>query len=354
MIRRLSCCLLVGVAALVAVAPAVAGHSCGPPPCGPSYVERTVCVPQWVVEKRKVVCTEYRKEQREYKYTVYRCVPETKQVTRQYTVMVPERRQKEVTYTVCKPVVKEVEQQYTVCVPEWKEVQRTCTVMVPVWKEEQRTCTVLVPHKEHRVGTRRICKMVPVTEKRTICRDEGHWEQQLVQVPCGGGLLGLFCCAPACCTTTVCRNVWVPNIVKQEVEVTVCKPQIVEEQYEYDVIVCKPEQRTYTVKVCSYEPQQRTYTAKVCSYRQEVRTRRVKLCSYEPQKVTRTVEYVVCVPQTREQVCNVTTYKTVAEERTGTCTVLVPHQVEKEVEVKVCRMVPKKVLVPAGCGHCCW
>ncbi len=43
----------------------------------------------------------------------------------------------------------------------------------------------------------------------------------------------------------------------------------------------------------------------------------------------------------------------VPEERTVDYTVCVPHQVQKEVEVTVCKMVPQKVTVPAcssGCG----
>ncbi len=59
---------------------------------GPQYVEKTVCEPQWVTEKRTITCTEYASEVREKVVTVYRNVPETHQVTRQYTVMVPEQR----------------------------------------------------------------------------------------------------------------------------------------------------------------------------------------------------------------------------------------------------------------------
>ena len=55
-------------------------------------VEKTVMVPTWVTETRKVNVTEYRREPRERTYTVTRMVPETNAVTEEYTVMVPEHR----------------------------------------------------------------------------------------------------------------------------------------------------------------------------------------------------------------------------------------------------------------------
>jgi hypothetical protein len=45
----------------------------------------------------------------------------------------------------------------------------------------------------------------------------------------------------------------VPNVVEEQVTVTVCKPQITEEPYEYQVTVCKPEVRECTVKVCDWK-----------------------------------------------------------------------------------------------------
>ena len=56
----------------------------------PVCVEKTVCVPEWVTEKRIVRCTEYVPEQHTKTITCYKLVPEVKEVTRQCTVMVPE------------------------------------------------------------------------------------------------------------------------------------------------------------------------------------------------------------------------------------------------------------------------
>jgi hypothetical protein len=51
----------------------------------------------------------------------------------------------------------------------------------------------------------------------------------------------------------------------------------------------------------------------------------------------------------------VTTYRREEFQRTISYTVDVPHPVEKEIEVQVCRMVPKTIQVPVYprcCGSC--
>ncbi len=309
---------------------AMAGSPCGG--CGDvTYVEKTCYVPEWVTETRMVTVCEYAQEQREVKQMVHKCVPVQKEVQRCCVVMVPEQRTRMVTYNVCRPVVQEVEQQYTVCVPQWREEPRQYTTCVPVVEKRQ--------------GVRRVCKMITEEVVKTVCVDRGHCETQMVEVPCLSRRCGRFghrCCDPCCCqpcTTTVCRRVWVPNIVEEQVTVTVCKPQIVEEPCEYMVTVWKPEVRTCTVRVCDW--------------RQEVRTRKCHVTTYETDVVQKEVAYTVCVPQQKTWTETVTCYETQAEEVTRTVTVCVPHQVQKEVQVKVCRMVPKTVQVPVRCGSSC-
>jgi hypothetical protein len=81
------------------------------------------------------------------------------------------------------------------------------------------------------------------------------------------------------------------------------------------------------------------------------------------EQQTREVTYTVCVPVKKTVSYDVTVCKTVPVEKVRRCTVMVPHQVEKEVQVQVCRMVPKTVTVPVnggcssgcaprGCRHC--
>jgi len=275
--------------------------SCATDCGGCQCVQRTVNVPTWVTETRTVQCTEYRPEIREKTVTCYELVRETKDVECEYTVMVPEQRTKVQEYTVCKPV----------------------------WREEEREYTVMVPQEETRQGTRKVCQVVPVTKTRTICRDEGGWEEQCVTVSrrcCG--LCGLWgCCKPSCgsccgdpcgdscCQQTCIKKVWVPNIVREEQEYTVNCRQWVDEPCEYTVTVCKPETRTCTVKVCSYEKETKT----------------------------RECTYTVCVPEKRVKTRQVTTCKRVPVEKVVQCRVMVPVTVEKEVQVRVCKMVPKTV-----------
>jgi len=249
--RRQLIWLSFGLAVLLATNYAIAGcPSCGTPcahagGCGEvQYVEQTICEPQWVTETRKVTVCEYKQEQKQCTRTVYKCVPETKQVERKCTVMVPETRVRKVPYTVCKPVIKEVPRQYTVCVPEWKEVEKQYTVMVP--------------QQETRKGVRRVCRMVEEQVTDTVCVDRGQWETRVVEVPCGSSCGRRRCRRVCCCdpcgqatkgavqkgsvqkggTQTVCQQVWVPNLVQEEVTRTVCKPQIIEEPCEYTVTVC--------------------------------------------------------------------------------------------------------------------
>jgi hypothetical protein len=225
---------------------------------------------------------------------------------------------------------------------------------VPEWQDVEKEYTAMVPHREKRTATRTVCHRVPVTETRQVTRDRGHWERQIVEVPsrscggcghCGGGYCGG--------TATVCRNVWVPNLVTEDVQYTRYVPQTSEQEYEYYVTVCRPETRTYTARVCNYKTETRTATVKVCEYRTETRSKTYQVCTYENQEQSRDVTYTVNVPQTQTKTFDVTSYKTVAEEKTETYRVRVPHPVQKEVDVRVCKMVPQTVTVPiGGYGYC--
>ena len=298
---------------------------------GPQYVQKTICVPEWITEMRTVCVTQYRQESREVMETIYHCQPEQHEVERRCTIMVPQTQTKMVQYGVSIPVMQKVTEDYTVC--------------VPVYEDQVREYTVMVPHLEKRQGVRRVCQMVTEQVPYTVCVDRGHWAVQTVEVPCVQR-----CCVrrcghcKVCChvtTQTVCRRVWVPNIVQETCMRTVCRPQWSEVPCEYTVTVCKPETRTCTVRVCrlTYETHQRTRN--VCTYETEMREREV--C------------YTVCVPQEKVWTETVTTYRQVPEQVTRTVMVCVPEVVEKQVPVRVCRMVQKTVTVPVcppPCGGC--
>jgi hypothetical protein len=312
------------------------------PNCGVGFqlVERTIHVPTMVTERRQVNVTECRTEPRERTITVQKVIPEVQQVRDVYTVMVQQTQTRLQTYHV----------------------------NVPVWREVVQNVTVQVPTQELRKATQRVCRQVQVQEMQSVTRDLGHWDEVLVDVVqyqnhgcgtagncgrcrrrhrgCGGcgcadacGSVGYDAgCAPA--VTQQIQRVWKPDLVTEQIPVTVWRNEVVEEPYEYHVTVYHP----------------------------EVRQQKVKVCEVVTQEKQQEVQVTVCVPERRDAVRNVTTYRTVSEPQVQRYTVQVPYTVQKEVDVQVCRLVPKTVLyrVPVemvgpsvcggcggyGCGHC--
>ena len=170
-------------------------------------VEKVVCVPEWVTETRTINVTEYKQEQQTK--TVTRCKPVmTHQGShvRSCTVMEPVTKTKTCTYTVCKPVMETKTCDYTVCVPVYKDVEKTYTVWFRRTTTVEKTYTVMVPTTEKRTGTRKVSRTVQETVNKTVTVDEGHWDTQMVEVPCttsgrGGrsGLLAKCRLRRACC-----------------------------------------------------------------------------------------------------------------------------------------------------------
>ena len=336
-----------GMMALVAVTgfltPLQASAAAPCAPCAPTMVERTIYVPQYTTQTRKVMVTEYKQEQRTRTYTHWTCVPETKQMTQEYTVMVPHQRTREVTCNVSVPVMNTVNKQYTVQVPVWRNVEKTYTVnvpvydnverkytvqvpvvnevaktytaQVPVWNDVEVSYQVMVPHPETRQGVKHVCVMQPETVTQTYCVDQGQWEERLVPAAnaCGTrrGLFGRRSCGSCnsgcntgcdsgcgdCAPQMVARRYWVPNHVQMQREVTVNKPVMQAQPYEYTVTVCQPETRIKTVKQCSYEAKEMTKMVKVCSYEAKELTKVERVCRYEPQ--TRTCTQRVCDYETK-------------------------------------------------------
>jgi hypothetical protein len=272
--------------------------------CGPQYqtVQKTIYVSQMVPQTRIVNVTQYHNEVRQRNVTFHRRVPETKAVVENYTVMVPQKQTRTQNYTVNKQV----------------------------WQDVQQNYVVRVPHQEVRQATRTVCTPVQVQKMRTVCRDQGYWETVTMKVPCGppvracGGCGGCTsCCVPQ--YKTVCRQVWRPNIVTEQVPVTVWQNQISQQPYQYTQTVYRPETRTRTMRVCKYVP--------------ETHTRQVNYVSYVPTKQSRTR--------------NVTTYRTVAEQQVQNYTVCVPTTVQQEVTTMVCQMVPQTVTCQVLVSNCC-
>lgn len=100
-----------------------ADAGCGCATCASSCqlyqtVEKTIYVPRMAQETRIVNQTICEPEVRERVVTVCRQVPEAREVTEHFTVMVPQQRRGIQNYVVCRAVWSEVEQPYTVSIPQ--------------------------------------------------------------------------------------------------------------------------------------------------------------------------------------------------------------------------------------------
>lgn len=332
--------LLPAAVVLLAAGFAMGADSCCVPACngagacgGVQLVEQTIMVPTWVTEKQKVTVTEYTEVPKTRKVMVEKWVPVTEKKVITETIMDQQMVTKVVDVVVCKPVTKTVARQYQVC--------------VPVWVEKVVDVTVMEAKDVVRKGTQKVCKFVEAKEKVKVQKDNGHWETKMVPAgvcgvsrgcrrSCGG------CCTPCCSpcggagAAMVCQKVWVPAIVEEEVEVTVCKQVVVDEPYEFTETVCTPVTKKQNVKVCEYKTETKTVTCDVCTYETAVEKREVKCC--------------VCVPKEVKRECEVTTCKLVKEEQTENYVECVAKDVVKEMDVTVCKMVAKKVQVPVGSG----
>ncbi len=177
-------------------------------------------------------------------------------------------------------------------------------------------------------------------------------------------------------TQTVTRRVWVPNVVteqvavvenvteSQEVAYTVFEQHTEQVPYECIYLVYRPETRTGTRKVVNYveesrtrnrkvvqyNDESRTRTLKKLSYKQETRTETIPVISYTSEKRTKEVSYTFNVPETKVEPFTSTRFETVNEEVSEEYQVTVPVATTKEVQVQVCRMVPK--LVPITIYPC--
>ncbi len=315
-----------------------------PEPCV-RIERRTVLVPQWITECKKIPTTEIRREERDREVITYKDVPEIVQRTRTITVMERQVRSHEETYTVEKPLKEKVVQTYTVCVPYSETRTDTRTVLKPVYKEIERKYTVNVPVCEKRTGTRCASRCVPVVHTRDICVDRGHFEVRVSRAVCKT-------CGPV--SVAECKTrVWVPVLVHKQEAFTVNTTENVQVPYTYDVTVLRPEVRTKIEKVCTMVPTQVPYTYEVRLTRYETRSRFVDVCRLVPEVRTRTVNETVWVPRQKTESYNETVCHRVAVKRICKETVCVPVCTIREVQVRVCRLLPKTVEVQVAVNPVC-
>jgi hypothetical protein len=379
-----------------------------------------VLVPTYVTEKQSVCSMEYREEQRQRVVPGHKTVnvseervrvtmvPVSKTETKmiEYTVQVPVQSTQTKTYKMKVPVWTEEQEKYSVQVPVLKEIQEQYCVSVPVLQEVPFTYCVNVPYPVTNtvnktvstavpvMKTRTVSYCVPTTNTKTVSVDRGHWENRVEQAPSGpiqAPSKGAAVQAPSkesekqvagAGGEVVCRQVWVPNVIQEEVSEVVPQQQTAEVQYmvyeqQYNTVpyecVCieyRPENRTGTKKevvykqevrtrprtIVEYKPENRTRPKKVLSFKEEERTETYPVVTYKPEKRTKEVSYTVCVPESKTETYTVTRCDQVPENTIENYTTRVCVPVTKEVEVQVCRMVPKVVSVTvqpcsAGCGE---
>jgi hypothetical protein len=237
--------------------------------------ERTVLVPQWVMEERIETETRWRKEERKRLCTTYRTVPVMKEVPCPFTVWIREKR---------------------------VDVQ-TVEISTPVYRWVDKPCTKWVPKKEtlYQIHTRHEC--IPVTEKRIKKVDEGSYVEIEIEK-----------CDEHGHKTKSLEQVWRPKIVEKEYEVTVEKTVCVEEKIpcEFDTVV--PVESTKKVRVLetakrekkiehpyyTLVPKQKWRMELVCSHIQIPETKEVIDIVDAPYTVEKKVLVPVCkmVPKT--------------------------------------------------------
>ncbi len=198
-------------------------------------------------------------------------------------------------------------------IPETKTVTEEVTISEPQWRTRQEPCRIRIPIT--REVTREVIVKRPVWSE--VVRD------RLVQVP-----------------------MW--KEVEQRCMVMVPHQEVHEG---CTVTVCRPDWITRTLRVCEMRTEKRTYTQRVCQYIPERRTQTLRVPDCEFRTEVRDVKFVVMVPKTINRTRNVTTYRTVVEERTENFVVRIPVSTQKEVVVPVCHLVPKTIKV--CCSPCC-
>jgi hypothetical protein len=255
---------------------AVAAEQSPPEACG----ERVVLVPQWVMEERTVSETRWRKEERKRLCTTYKSVPSVKEVPCPFTIWVRERR---------------------------VDVQ-TIEVSTPMYRWVDKPCKKWVPKTEvlYTVKTREEC--IPVKEKRIKKVDEGYYfDMELEKCDEHGNKIKYT------------EQVWRPQIVEKEYEVTVEKKVCIEERIPHTFNLVEPVDTTVKERVL------------------------------ETVKTEKKIEhpYYTLVPKQKWKMNYVPCTIQVPETKEITYIVDAPYTVEKKVLVPVCKMVPQKVACPA-------
>lgn len=226
----------------------------------------------------------------------------------------------------------------TVC-PDCGKAAVETTVYVPTWTTEKRICKETCYREEQRTRKCIVYKKVPVTKegviKNTVYVPKTIETKREIEIS-----------TPVCKTVAQKYTIQVPvkDIVTKTRMVTKCVP-ITETRTVCECGVQKEITVTCDRNVCVEE----TYQCEVDACAEVEQTRHVKV--WETKKEMKVVvdRCKTIVPEVRVKKVPVTICEEVPEEQIECYTARVPYEVEKEIEVCVCKMVPHKVMLPCDC-----
>jgi hypothetical protein len=248
------------------------------------YTERTVVVPQMVMETREVVCVEPRPQLVSKRVPVVKRIPVTSMQQRTTVRMM----QKKVPMTFCRQVPAPEDSTATICVMK------------------------MVPETQKLTGTRKVTRQVPGVERQIVCEDHGHWESS-------GCTCGCATCAGHTCCGKCPHKRWIPNKIERVVEVPVMKTETFDEPYEYEVTRMKATTAKRKLTLREYGDVKKSSEERMVTM-------------LVPERVCETVPVTTCT-------CRL-------DYETKQCTVMVPTKVIKEIQVPVCKMVPMTIQGP--------
>ena len=196
------------------------------------------------------------------------------------------------------------------------------TICVPTWVTETRTIKETHYRKEPR--ERKVTKYKPTTVKVTL--------------------------------ESKCTKFY--RVKKTDTQtIKIAKPVVKWVVQEYTVQVPHQEVRKGTRKVCrlkpgtcdQYETVEEPYECMVTVCKPEVRTCKTKVWDTVHEEQTKTHTYCTVEPRVTVTPYEATECRWLPVEKSETYMACIPYEVEKQIEVKVCKLVPKTVLVPKCC-----
>ena len=213
----------------------------------------------------------------------------------------------------------------TICVPTWTTEKRMCTFTEYRNEEKERVCTTYrkVPVEAEGVikTTVYVPKEVETPREVEISTPVSKIVEQkyTIQVPVKETVTKtrtVTKCMPVTETRTVC----VCGVEKQ-IEVTCNRDVCVEENYECEVDMCAEVERTRQVQVWETKKEKKVVIDRCKTLVPEVRVKKVPVTICEEVAEQHVEKYMACVP----------------------------YEVQREVDVPVCKMETRTIFAPCKC-----